>query len=185
MALRTGQIKTGAPCRSERLAKYNQVGLINDLPRLVVMNDCFQHGFTTRVRSASSLPTMSSDPPYRRRAWRQGRVRRSQVQEPVGLIILIAGIERFQKETNSFCALKIKIAAVEYSVLSRQLIVVDCSLVTVANPTGSLPVPFRTTENHSLLHIRSPLTVAVTTQRNAAAPALDDMPVVFSFCPIL
>lgn len=26
VGLATGQIKTGAPCRSERLAKYNQVG---------------------------------------------------------------------------------------------------------------------------------------------------------------
>jgi len=25
VGLRTGQIKTGAPCRSERLAKYNQI----------------------------------------------------------------------------------------------------------------------------------------------------------------
>jgi len=25
VGLRTGQIKTGAPCRSERLAKYNQL----------------------------------------------------------------------------------------------------------------------------------------------------------------
>ena len=25
MGLKTGQIKTGAPCRSERLAKYNQL----------------------------------------------------------------------------------------------------------------------------------------------------------------
>lgn len=25
MGLGTGQIKTGAPCRSERLAKYNQI----------------------------------------------------------------------------------------------------------------------------------------------------------------
>jgi enolase len=25
VALKTGQIKTGAPCRSERLAKYNQL----------------------------------------------------------------------------------------------------------------------------------------------------------------
>lgn len=28
VGLATGQIKTGAPCRSERLAKYNQVRVI-------------------------------------------------------------------------------------------------------------------------------------------------------------
>jgi enolase len=30
VALGTGQIKTGAPCRSERLAKYNQLLRIED-----------------------------------------------------------------------------------------------------------------------------------------------------------
>ena len=30
VALRTGQIKTGAPCRSERMAKYNALLRISD-----------------------------------------------------------------------------------------------------------------------------------------------------------
>jgi len=30
VGLRTGQIKTGAPCRSERLAKYNQLMRIEE-----------------------------------------------------------------------------------------------------------------------------------------------------------
>jgi|TARA_B100000405_G_scaffold248171_1_gene181661 enolase len=30
VGLKTGQIKTGAPCRSERLAKYNQLLRIED-----------------------------------------------------------------------------------------------------------------------------------------------------------
>lgn len=30
VGLQTGQIKTGAPCRSERLAKYNQLLRINE-----------------------------------------------------------------------------------------------------------------------------------------------------------
>ena len=31
VALRTGQIKTGAPCRSDRVAKYNQLLRIEEL----------------------------------------------------------------------------------------------------------------------------------------------------------
>jgi enolase len=31
VALKTGQIKTGAPCRSERLAKYNQLIRIEEM----------------------------------------------------------------------------------------------------------------------------------------------------------
>ena len=31
VGLATGQIKTGAPCRSERLSKYNQVGGLDEL----------------------------------------------------------------------------------------------------------------------------------------------------------
>ncbi len=38
VGLATGQIKTGAPCRSERLAKYNQVSGVTSLPPPI---DCF------------------------------------------------------------------------------------------------------------------------------------------------
>lgn len=37
VGLCTGQIKTGAPCRSERLAKYNQVGLFLVLRFILVV----------------------------------------------------------------------------------------------------------------------------------------------------
>merc|ERR1712100_658293 len=45
VGLRTGEIKTGAPCRSERLAKYNQLLRIEEElgPRAVYAGNSFRH----------------------------------------------------------------------------------------------------------------------------------------------
>ena len=49
VGLRTGQIKTGAPCRSERLAKYNQLLRIEE----ELGTRCVYAG--TRLRTAQKM----------------------------------------------------------------------------------------------------------------------------------
>jgi len=48
VALGTGQIKTGAPCRSERLAKYNQLLRIEEElgDKAVYAGEHFQHAYS-------------------------------------------------------------------------------------------------------------------------------------------
>lgn len=49
VGLATGQIKTGAPCRSERLAKYNQVSVSLLFPPPI---DCFLHKLLLHVTTS-------------------------------------------------------------------------------------------------------------------------------------
>merc|ERR1719235_1998029 len=53
VGLRTGEIKTGAPCRSERLCKYNQL--------LRIEEELGSRGASTRARSSAS-PAERADP---------------------------------------------------------------------------------------------------------------------------
>ena len=69
-----GQIKTGAPCRSERLAKYNQVGSLS----LSLSTD------NVILRDYFPYPSAAED---RGGAWSCGGVRGDEVQGPCGALL--------------------------------------------------------------------------------------------------